>query len=35
VELVLFASGRLGQAQVEFAGDPSDVELVRGARIGL
>ena len=35
VELVLFASGRLDQARVEFAGDPGDVALVRGAKIGL
>ncbi len=35
VELVLFASGRLAQAQVEFTGEPDDVALVQGARIGL
>jgi uncharacterized protein (TIGR03085 family) len=35
VELVLFASGRLEHAQVEFAGEPEDVALVCGAKIGL
>jgi len=35
VELVLFASGRLAHARVEFAGEPDDIALVRGAPIGL
>jgi len=35
VELVLFASGRIGKARVEYEGDADDVALVRGSKIAL
>jgi uncharacterized protein (TIGR03085 family) len=35
VELALFAFGRIDVAQVEYAGDPDDVAMVRGAEIGI
>jgi hypothetical protein len=35
VELILFASGRVAQAQVEYEGDAERIDLVRGAKIAL
>lgn len=35
VELVLFASGRIAKAQVDYAGDADDVARVRGSKIAL
>jgi hypothetical protein len=35
VELALFTFGRLGVAQVDYAGDPADIAAVRGADISI
>ncbi|MCW2594185.1 MAG: hypothetical protein JWP39_73 [Jatrophihabitans sp.] len=35
VELAMFTFGRLGVAQVDYAGDPADIAAVRGADISI